>query len=382
MVATTEANGATEIAISLPRYTRRCTFDEEEPSSYLSDFACFIDGYASDYEETKELFWSAKQYEIDSEVKPIRVVLEGNDPDSVIQPFAFGLKEKAQAIVALGTNSVVCCFAKYDSPEETYQLWDLKDGVLLQTFNNDNSGPCTVMAAVDENTFLSAGPNCKVNIWSRADEKKPFEYIRSIDHDRSSILSMLVLHQWNIVVTGSGDHAVRLWQLSSSECVKTLRGHTGEVRALCELPRNHGTTDHVDTPNLIISGADDDSIKLWSFGGALHRTIKTKVRFLTVLKKRRILISCSSSPTIKFWNPDTRTCIKKIPAHTRIIFTVVELIEDEVLVSGTYGNEIKLWNMEGDCLYRIDGDSAEDIVVVAQGFVSLTLSNTLHYWKT
>ncbi|MGH7453161.1 MAG: WD40 repeat domain-containing protein, partial [bacterium] len=58
----------------------------------------------------------------------------------------------------------------------------------------------------------------------------------------------------NIIATGSNDQTVRLWDVSTGECYKTLLGHTTRIRSVAF--SFDGST--------IASGSDDQTIKLWN----------------------------------------------------------------------------------------------------------------------
>lgn len=57
------------------------------------------------------------------------------------------------------------------------------------------------------------------------------------------------------VVSGSGDHSIKLWDIESGHMTKTLSGHTQEVLCIqC-------------APDSIVSGSADSMIRLWNYSG-------------------------------------------------------------------------------------------------------------------
>ena len=54
----------------------------------------------------------------------------------------------------------------------------------------------------------------------------------------------------NLIISGSTDNTIRIWDIDSGECIKTLEGHTTLVRSVFV------------KDNLIISGSTDKSIRI------------------------------------------------------------------------------------------------------------------------
>ena len=55
------------------------------------------------------------------------------------------------------------------------------------------------------------------------------------------------------LASGSGDRTVRLWDVETGACVKTLEGHGDEVLSVCFSPDGRR----------LASGSDDSTVRLW-----------------------------------------------------------------------------------------------------------------------
>ena len=65
-----------------------------------------------------------------------------------------------------------------------------------------------------------------------------------------------------MLISGSSDSTVKVWELATSECKQTLRGHEGIVHAVA-LHNRH-----------VISGSSDKLIKVWDLDtGKCIRTL-------------------------------------------------------------------------------------------------------------
>ena len=56
-----------------------------------------------------------------------------------------------------------------------------------------------------------------------------------------------------ILASCGNDRTVKLWDVQSGECLKTLKGHTGEVWSIAFSPLG----------SILASGSQDGTVKLW-----------------------------------------------------------------------------------------------------------------------
>ena len=59
-----------------------------------------------------------------------------------------------------------------------------------------------------------------------------------------------------VLASGSCDNTIRIWNLTTMTNITTLTSHTGCIRALLSIK--------IDETNLLISAADDKSVKIWN----------------------------------------------------------------------------------------------------------------------
>src|SRR3990167_10611665 len=107
------------------------------------------------------------------------------------------------------------------------------------------------------------------------------------------------------VISGSADKTLKVWNLDTGQCLKTLQGHTSAV-------------------------------------GALAVTADGKV------------ISGSADKTLKVWNLDTGQCLKTLQGHTNVV-AALTVIADGRVVSGSHDGTLKVWNIDiGECIKTLE----------------------------
>jgi WD40 repeat protein len=67
------------------------------------------------------------------------------------------------------------------------------------------------------------------------------------------VQALAVLEGGRRALSGSDDRTLRLWDLDSGQCLRTLRGHSDSVRALAVLEGGCRA----------LSGSDDSTLRLW-----------------------------------------------------------------------------------------------------------------------
>lgn len=143
------------------------------------------------------------------------------------------------------------------------------------------------------------------------------------------------------VVSGSYDTTVRVWKISTGQCLWELTGHAQRVYS--------AVLDH--KRNRCISGSMDWLVKVWSIEtGSLLYTLEGHTSLVGLLDlNRTTLVSAAADSTLRVWDPETGASIHKLEGHQGAI-TCFQHDENKV-VSGS-DPILKLWNIRNGKLVR------------------------------
>ncbi|CAO3631477.1 unnamed protein product [Cunninghamella echinulata] len=148
----------------------------------------------------------------------------------------------------------------------------------------------------------------------------------------------------NLIMTGSYDKTIKIWNLETGELIRTLEGHTRCVRAL-----------QFDEAKLV-TGAMDNTVKIWNWHtGQCIRTLEGHTGgVLSLHFDCRLMVSGSTDHTIRVWNFQAGECCT-LTGHTEWVNSV-RLYQKDMLISGSDDSTIRLWNVQTrTCLREFKG---------------------------
>ena len=203
------------------------------------------------------------------------------------------------------------------------------------------------------------------------------ECIRTMTGHSAPVRSLeMISSSPRVIASGAEDNSIKLWNVDSGECIKTLTGHSSHVLSL-KLVAN----------NVLASGAE--LIKLWRIdtGECINTLDSPNTVALERIEENRLASEFSQSDDeIRIWDLKTGENIKSIIAHESVI-TSLQRISNELLVSGSYDSTIRVWNVaSGECVSTIiDNDHEDEIYALALlsndgNSIASASSNEVHIW--
>ncbi|EGZ27265.1 hypothetical protein PHYSODRAFT_553886 [Phytophthora sojae] len=168
----------------------------------------------------------------------------------------------------------------------------------------------------------------------------------SLTGHRSPITCVAFHPVFSVLVSGSEDASVKVWDFETGEYERTLKGHTNPVQAVA----------FNGSGSLLASTSTDLSIKIWDFSSdgdyECLRTLRGHdhnvcgIVFGPDLASDR-LYSCSRDNTIKVWELSTGYCVNTLNAgHSDWVRDVA--VSDDGLYLASCGNDrsILFWDLQ------------------------------------
>ncbi|MBX7174198.1 MAG: DUF4365 domain-containing protein, partial [Pyrinomonadaceae bacterium] len=181
------------------------------------------------------------------------------------------------------------------------------------------------------------------------------------------------------IVSGSSDETVRIWDLATGQCLKTLVGHSDSV---------WGVAVSSDG-KFIVSGSADKTLRIWDL--ATGQCLKTLVGHsdsvwgVAVSSDGKFIVSGSADKTLRIWDLATGQCLKTLESHSDFVLAVAVSSDGKFIVSGSADETVRIWDLAtGQCLKTLVGhsDSVWGVAVSSDGkfIVSGSANKTLRIW--
>ncbi|MGB3207244.1 MAG: hypothetical protein WBB28_19845 [Crinalium sp.] len=192
------------------------------------------------------------------------------------------------------------------------------------------------------------------------------------------VRSLAISFDGKILISGSFDKDIKIWDLSTGELINTLSGHTKAV--FCVAISLDG--------KILASGSWDETIKLWEMdSGKLITTLtghSGSVRSLTISQDGQTLISGSFDKTIKLWDLSTGELITTITDNINPISAIALTPDNQIASSGEDGI-IRLWEPQtGKCSSILTGNlsSVESLAISPDAYIAAgSVNGIINLWQ-
>ncbi|KAH8365418.1 hypothetical protein KR093_000437 [Drosophila rubida] len=175
----------------------------------------------------------------------------------------------------------------------------------------------------------------------------------------------------NRIVSGSDDNTLKVWSAVNGKCLRTLVGHTG------------GVWSSQMSGNIIISGSTDRTLKVWDMdSGSCVHTLQghtSTVRCMHLHGNK--VVSGSRDATLRVWDIELGTCLHVLVGHLAAVRCVQ--YDGKLIVSGAYDYMVKIWHPERqECLHTLQGHTNRVYSLQFDGIhvVSGSLDTSIRVW--
>lgn len=193
-----------------------------------------------------------------------------------------------------------------------------------------------------------------------------------------------------LIVSGSKDNTVRLWESQSQRCIGVGIGHMGAIGAVAFSKKNR---------NFFVSGSSDRTLKVWTLDGVSEdagevSSLKAKavvaahdkdINSLAVAPNDSLVCSGSQDRTAVIWRLPDLVSVVVLKGHKRGIWSVEFSPVDQCVITASGDKTIKIWAIsDGSCLKTFEGHTSSVIrasfITRGTQFVSCGADGLVKLW--
>ncbi|TIB37955.1 hypothetical protein E3P86_01957 [Wallemia ichthyophaga] len=211
-------------------------------------------------------------------------------------------------------------------------------------FANDGKSICGAVKGWGQNGTIVVSGSCDrhVRVW----DAESGLCLHTLSGHTSTIRCVKVIPGKPIAVSGSRDATIRVWNIENGTLIHILQGHQHSVRSLDV------------SGDKIVSGSYDCTSKLWdlSSGECLFTFQGHAHQIYSIAFNGDKIATGSMDNTVRIWSASQKKCLAMLQGHTALIGTLQ--LTDNILVTGGSDGRVIVYNLENyECLHRIDAHS-------------------------
>ena len=275
------------------------------------------------------------QSELDS-ATPTSLSRRNQDPASWLprSPARHTLQSHRHPITCVAFHPVFSSLAS-GSEDTTIKIWDWELGELERTVKGHTRGVLDVdFGGPRGGTLLaSCSSDLTIKLWDPSDEYKNIRTLPGHDHSVSAVRFIPsgaagAPSSGNLLASASRDKTIRIWDVTTGYCVKTIRGHADWVRDVS------ATFDG----RWLLSAGVDQTARLWDAASGDPKA--------TFLGHEHVIECCAFAPPAAYEHLASLAGLKKPPAISS---------SAEFLVTGSRDKTIKIWDGRGTLIKTLIG---------------------------
>lgn len=241
-------------------------------------------------------------------------------------------------------NAIDLATASYDG---TTRVWDIakctssSSKKTKKVLKGSTSGVWCCAYSQDASVLVAGCSKGSICVYNAAKGKYDLIGRQDSSHGASAVFACSVGRDL-LLATGGGDNKIKLWGLNSSPFMKAeLVGHSGDVVACTFRPGS----------DVVVSGSEDRHVRLWDINSqdCLQTLIghTAEVCSATYNQEGSMLATGSSDKTVRLWDARQKNrCIQTLAGHTASVYSCAfrKGGQYELLASASQDGSVVLWD--------------------------------------
>jgi WD40 repeat protein len=190
-----------------------------------------------------------------------------------------------------------------------------------------------VAISPDGKIVVSGSADNTIKVWDLASGR----LLRTIEPHSSWIFSVAISPDGKNIVSGNWDNTIDIWQIEDGKRLRSLNGHKDSVTSVAISP--DGKT--------IVSGSKDRTIKIWNIAdGNLQQTLTghtNSINSVAISSDGKTIISGSEDRTISTWQIGDGKRLLNLTGHEDIVTSVAISPDGKTIVSGSKDRTVSVW---------------------------------------
>ncbi|MGB5635832.1 MAG: DnaJ domain-containing protein [Waterburya sp.] len=369
-----------------------------ETFNHMEDKISYLDDYYQAMVELNPLFaeFACKQQfadlEIEDEMEMLKAQMQSNfhnfaEFDPVIEPKSveIELQEKFSwqlvRTISGHTNSINSFAIKDNilasaSDDHNINLWDIERGKKIYSFFGSQE---VQSVAINNKSIVGGGFDHAITSWKLSDKnlERIISKYRNPSSHQNVIYALIYNNKGDLLISGSADQTIKIWNYVTGSLKFTLSGHTASVRTLAISPCDR----------FLISGSADRTIRIWDLTTPFAKPHvidqnSREIAAVAITPNGKYFISAAKDNCLKIWCMKTRKNIYTYESNIDNINSIAISSDNKILAVGNIDGTVEFWNLETTELQQTI-DASSPVIFSENGKYLITgdIHNRIKIWQ-